>query len=197
MKRNFLSVHDITKKWGHVTFYPRRAAIYNTRHPYPPRCIGTAILQQGMYFLDKPIQKFPVRAVIFATRKAPTLRRARGRKQKTAEAVWVEKTRSPNSGPDRIIKKTSSTVMMPKREQKLHMNAMRNPTPPAPTPSNRENVYHDYHLIFNHTQPRTQHKMATEHLMPHLPRRLRQNLPNSLAPAARMRSNELNHTTAK
>ena len=129
MKRNLLSVDDIAKKWGQVTFYPRRAAIYNMQHPYLPRCIGTATLQRGMYILDKPIKIFPVRAVAFATRTAPTPWRVRDTQQKTAEATWVENTRSRNSGPDRIFTNTSRTVMMPKREQKLHMNAMRNPPP--------------------------------------------------------------------
>ena len=33
LKKNLLSVNDIARQWGQVTFYAKRAAIYNTLHP--------------------------------------------------------------------------------------------------------------------------------------------------------------------
>ena len=129
-----------------------------------------------MYIHDKPRKTIRAPTVSFSSRTAPTHLRSR-HKRSCKVSKPIDFVPSPNSGDRQPPKQNRQTVTFVKRNTPTSIHQLHNPAPPARSAKVADAHFHNYHLIYNHTQPRTLHQMAKEHLLPHLPPELRQTPP--------------------
>ena len=90
--------------------------------------------------------------VSFSSRTAPTHLRSRHKRSCKASKP-IDSVPSPNSGDRQPPKQNRQTVTFVKRNTPTSIHQLHNPAPPARSAKFADAHFHDYHLIYNLTQP--------------------------------------------